>query len=239
MFSLLDEIVTRSAKQNGTKPGGDIVTMLLKKRFLSSPFAFGMTISHYRDARAGRGLGTTTTTTSSARARPTRKRACGSTMRPSGCGSRKASDPLSAAEPGQLQTLTEWGLSYEGRPDSRLERAAHLPGRGVPPRRHALVQRAGRGVHRVRPHPRAGCSGYWPSAGYADRLAVIQGSTPTEDREYIRSQFTADPTKEPVRVLLATDAAGEGIDLQTHCHRLVNFTGKVAYSFATYSSRCG
>ncbi len=54
-------------------------------------------------------------------------------------------------------------------------------------------------------------------------LAVIQGSTPPEDREYIRSQFTADPAKEPVRVLLATDAAGEGIDLQTHCHRLVNF----------------
>ena len=24
-------------------------------------------------------------------------------------------------------------------------------------------------------------------------------------------------------MLLATDAAGEGIDLQTHCHRLVNF----------------
>ena len=56
MFSLLDEIVTRSAKQNGTKPGGDIVTMLLKKRFLSSPFAFGMTISHYLRLRAGRGL---------------------------------------------------------------------------------------------------------------------------------------------------------------------------------------
>ena len=52
---------------------------------------------------------------------------------------------------------------------------------------------------------------------------MIQGSTPTEDREYIRAQFTADPEKEPVRVLLATDAAGEGIDLQTHCHRLVNF----------------
>ena len=60
--------------------------------------------------------------------------------------------------------------------------------------------------------------------GYTDdRLAVIQGSTPTDEREYIRSQFTADPTKEPVRVLLATDAAGEGIDLQTYCHRLVNF----------------
>jgi hypothetical protein len=56
-----------------------------------------------------------------------------------------------------------------------------------------------------------------------DRLAVIQGSTAPEDREYIRAQFTADPSKEPVRVLLATDAAGEGIDLQTYCHRLVNY----------------
>lgn len=60
--------------------------------------------------------------------------------------------------------------------------------------------------------------------GYTDdRLAVIQGSTDHEERELIRSRFTADPTAEPVRVLLATDAAGEGIDLQNYCHRLVNF----------------
>ena len=26
-----------------------------------------------------------------------------------------------------------------------------------------------------------------------------------------------------MRVLVATDSAGEGIDLQDHCHRLVNF----------------
>lgn len=32
MFALLDEIVTKSAKLNGTKPTGDIVTMPLKKR---------------------------------------------------------------------------------------------------------------------------------------------------------------------------------------------------------------
>lgn len=59
--------------------------------------------------------------------------------------------------------------------------------------------------------------------GYRDVLATIQGSTPTEQRELIRAQFTEDPTKHPVRVLVATDSAGEGIDLQDHCHRLVNF----------------
>ena len=31
------------------------------------------------------------------------------------------------------------------------------------------------------------------------------------------------PTEHPVRILLATDAASEGIDLQRHCHRLVNY----------------
>ena len=59
--------------------------------------------------------------------------------------------------------------------------------------------------------------------GYGERLAVIRGSTSAEDREDIRARFNADPAEEDVRVLVATDAAGEGIDLQTYCHRLVNF----------------
>ena len=54
--TLLDEIVTKSAKLNGTKPTGDIVTLLLKKRFMSSPFAFGMTLANYLASKAGRGL---------------------------------------------------------------------------------------------------------------------------------------------------------------------------------------
>ena len=58
--------------------------------------------------------------------------------------------------------------------------------------------------------------------GYGEVLDVIQGSTPAEDRELIRARFTADPGTEKIRVLLATDAAGEGIDLQWHCHRLIN-----------------
>ena len=45
--------------------------------------------------------------------------------------------------------------------------------------------------------------------GYADLLAVIQGSTPTgRPRVHPLPVHRADPAKEPVRVLLATDAAG-------------------------------
>ena len=59
--------------------------------------------------------------------------------------------------------------------------------------------------------------------GYGERLAVIRGSTSADEREDIRARFNADPAEEDMRVLVATDAAGEGIDLQTYCHRLVNF----------------
>ena len=52
---------------------------------------------------------------------------------------------------------------------------------------------------------------------------MIIGNTDSEEREEIKAQFQADPIEQPLRVLLATDAAGEGIDLQNYCHRLVNF----------------
>lgn len=54
-------------------------------------------------------------------------------------------------------------------------------------------------------------------------LALLHGQTPTDEREQIRLAFQAHPTEHPVRILLATDAASEGIDLQNHCHRLISY----------------
>lgn len=222
MFSLLDEIVTRSAKQNGTKPGGDIVTMLLKKRFLSGPFAFGMTISHYLDARVGRGLRDDDYDDIFGEGQADEEEGLWEHDEAERLRESKASDPLSAAEPGQLQELADWGLSYESRPDSRVERLlTFLDAVCRPDGTHWTNERVV--VFTEYAHTLGWLQRVLAQRGYADRLAIIEGATPTEDREYIRSQFTADPTEEPVRVLLATDAAGEGIDLQTHCHRLVNF----------------
>lgn len=223
MFSLLDEIVTRSAKQNGTKPGGDIVTMLLKKRFLSSPFAFGMTLSHYVSAKSGRGLSDDEYDDIFGEGQADEEEGLWEQDEAEKLRESKGSDPLVAAEAGQLEALMEWGLSYESRADSRLDRLINFL--------DAVCRPAGKtwSNERVVVFTEYAHTVDWLTRGLNqrgytdDRLAVIQGSTPTDEREYIRSQFTADPTKEPVRVLLATDAAGEGIDLQTHCHRLVNF----------------
>lgn len=223
MFSLLDDIVTKSAKQNGTKPGGDIVTMLLKKRFLSSPFAFGMTMSHYLASKAGRGLSEDEYDDIFGEGQSDEEEGLWEQDEAGRLRESKGSDPLVAAESGQLQSLMEWGLGYESRADSRLERLIDfLDADCRPDGKNWSNERVV--VFTEYAHTVDWLQRVLNQRGYTDdRLAVIQGSTPTEDREYIRSQFTADPAQEPVRVLLATDAAGEGIDLQTYCHRLVNF----------------
>jgi superfamily II DNA or RNA helicase len=56
-----------------------------------------------------------------------------------------------------------------------------------------------------------------------DRIAVITGRTDIEERERIKLEFNEDPDKTTVRVLLATDAAREGINLQAWCADLLHF----------------
>jgi len=59
--------------------------------------------------------------------------------------------------------------------------------------------------------------------GYAgDRLSILNGGVKGEDREHIKAAFQSDPSISPVRILLATDAASEGIDLQNFCHYMIH-----------------
>lgn len=221
-FALLDRILTESAKANGTGESGDITAMLFKKRFLSSPWAFGMTLQSYLAARSvGQAptdwdyddiLGEGQADEEEGRWEQDEATA----LRRS-----KATDPLVAATPDELQRLAEWGLSFESRPDSRLDElitaldAICRPGGFWSNERVVVFTEYAHTlewVHRV-----------LVQQGYGDVLEVIQGQTPTDERELIREHFTTEPsTKNPVRVLLATDAAGEGIDLQDHCYRLIN-----------------
>lgn len=59
--------------------------------------------------------------------------------------------------------------------------------------------------------------------GYGgERLMTIHGGTDHDEREKIKAAFQADPSLSPVRILLATDAASEGIDLQNHCNYMIH-----------------
>jgi hypothetical protein len=57
--------------------------------------------------------------------------------------------------------------------------------------------------------------------GY-ERIATFTGLTGRERRDRVKAAFNADPAKEPLRILICTDAAREGLNLQTRCHDLVH-----------------
>jgi hypothetical protein len=48
----------------------------------------------------------------------------------------------------------------------------------------------------------------------AERIAIFHGPTPPDEREAIKIAFNTDPAQHPVRILIATDAAREGLNLQ-------------------------
>jgi len=55
------------------------------------------------------------------------------------------------------------------------------------------------------------------------RIAVYHGPTPIPEREQLKRAFNAPPSEHPLRILIATDAAREGLNLQAHCHELFHF----------------
>lgn len=56
-----------------------------------------------------------------------------------------------------------------------------------------------------------------------ERIEVIDGLTAGARRKEIQRRFNTDPAKDPLRILLATDAAREGLNFQAHCADLFHF----------------
>lgn len=226
-YDLLIEFTSRrnaDVKQARGKQASDLATIILKKRFFSSPTAFASTAETYLAARGDDGnripeyedvLGEEMADEEEGRLEQPELEALRSAKR--------ALAPLSSKDEEDLQSLINWGRSYDGRPDSKLEALLALlegvlkiDGLGFSDERIVIFTEYVNTLTWLKDVLEAYGFG-------GDRIAVIDGSTDAETREILRARFTADPKSEPVRILLATDAAGEGIDLQTYCHRLVNF----------------
>jgi len=56
-----------------------------------------------------------------------------------------------------------------------------------------------------------------------DRLLTLIGGMNLSDRESIKAAFQASPDEHPVRILIATDAASEGLNLQNYCRNLIHY----------------
>lgn len=214
----------RAVKQERGKRASDLATLILKKRFFSSPVAFASTAEAYLAARGDDDLqlpdyddvlGDEASDEEEGRVEQPELEALQSAKR--------AQVALTDEDKRDLERLIAWGTRYEGRPDSKLEALLRLidgelllPGLGWGDERLVIFTEYVSTLEWLRD--------VLESRGWGgERLAIIDGSTDAETREEIRARFTAPPRDEPVRILLATDAAGEGIDLQTYCHRLVSF----------------
>ena len=57
----------------------------------------------------------------------------------------------------------------------------------------------------------------------AERIEVIDGLVSSTNRREIQKRFNTHPGKDPLRILLATDAAREGLNFQAHCTDLFHF----------------
>lgn len=55
------------------------------------------------------------------------------------------------------------------------------------------------------------------------RLMTMYGGMDLDEREEVKAAFQSAPDVSPVRILLATDAAAEGLNLQNHCYRLIHY----------------
>jgi len=59
--------------------------------------------------------------------------------------------------------------------------------------------------------------------GWENRYLTLVGGMHEKDRERIKGAFQQDPHENQIRILLATDAASEGLNLQNFCRFLVHY----------------
>jgi superfamily II DNA/RNA helicase len=133
---------------------------------------------------------------------------------------------LIARERELLDTMTALAASARGAPDARVRQLVawirtHLCPGGRWNRRRVLVFTEWDATLTYLRQQLEGALADTDRAG--ERIEVFHGFTPSARREELKHAFNADPDEHPVRILLATDAAREGLNLQTHCGDLFHF----------------
>ena len=236
---------SRRAGQDHGKASGtaaDFVTSLLKKRFLSSPKAFAETINTHLDTMTSRRAEADAASVTQEAPAPTVR-----VLRPLIDGieeaeqedeqeqaeaaaraltaARQAMRPLSDREHTLLKELDAWAIDAGKRPDTKFARFREWLDEIVCPEgplgewkpERVIVFSEYRDTQRW-------LYGQLIAAGYPqERIAQLHGGQDQDDREQVKQVFQESPDLSPVRILLGTDAASEGINLQAHCHRVLHW----------------
>ncbi|MCH7231609.1 DISARM system SNF2-like helicase DrmD [Glycomyces sp. L485] len=218
---------SRRAKGRRGRAAADLITLLLKKRLLSSPQAFANTYATYAGSLPQEAAAVSDAVPGyydefwdeSAVLDDEELYELEEDGLRRSAGQQERLDP---AEQALLGQINDWALKHLAVPDTKAARLLEFL--------RATCKADGRwGNDRVVVFTEYRDTLHWlhdllDSQGFGgDRVALLHGGMDIDEREEIRLAFQADPSGHPLRILLATDAAGEGIDLQNHCNRLVNY----------------
>jgi hypothetical protein len=224
------ESLTKAVAGTKREFGSQFVMNLLKKRLFSSPRAFSITLEKHRETLGGRGK---KAEASALDDRILRKaiskleeeyasdegleQAIGEAVAEAGA----TVTELSAEQKDMLKRLASWADAAKGRPDSKAKAIlswldTHLKTNGKWNGSRVILFTEYRATHGwlfeiLTNHSYGG-----------ERLAELHGSLDPEERAKVTAAFQAAPDVSPVRILLATDAASEGIDLQNQCNYLIH-----------------
>lgn len=216
------------------RTAGEFVLKLLKKRLFSSPAAFAITLEQHEQSVA---------TARKRGARPAPKPSLGILRQQLDRVEEEYADDavyedstadaveaatrlfreLTPAERELLRKMRQWAETASMRPDSKARKLLDWLDENIRPN----------GVwssERVIIFTEYRATQNWlltvlAARGFTgeDRLMMLYGGMDSQQREQIKAAFQASPDSSPVRILLATDAASEGIDLQNHCYRVIHY----------------
>ncbi len=232
---LLEQYIASRERQDEREgTASHFVHQLLRKRLASSPAAFTSTLARHTATIEGKGE---TRRTSGLDERILRRAIAKTEEDYADDDTREAAEseameeasrrlrPLSAEEKKLLGRLRSWAEQASHRPDSKAEALLRWLEENLRPR----TSKGGQWSNaRVILFTEYRATQKWLHEILAshdlggDRLALLFGGMDPKERETIKAAFQADPRESPVRILLATDAASEGIDLQNHCNLLVH-----------------
>ncbi len=225
----------QSASDQTEQVASEFVLKLLKKRLFSSPEAFARTLTqHELSLQNARKRGTDTLS------RPTigilraqiegvdeefgDDESADATLDDTLDVASRLFRELTDEERALLAELRTWADAARGRPDSKTQALLRWL------KTHLLTPEGQWTHERVIIFTEYRDTQRWLQSILAahgltsgERLMTLYGGMPSDQRERIKAAFQADPAVAPVRILLATDAASEGIDLQNHCARLIHF----------------
>lgn len=233
IHALLKEYtVSRSKSVKGTRfeYGSDFVHMLLKKRLFSSPMAFALTLAKHRETLE---QSRSKTNLDSMNDRILRKAILKTEEEYADDESFETAQDdavqvasefalsLSTEQKEILNRLTTWAEKARYQVDAKAKAILHwlntyLKTEGRWNNKRVILFTEYRATHAWL-HQILTANGFG-----GNQLLSLHGSMKLDEREVVKASFQADPNISPVRILLATDAASEGIDLQNHCNFLMH-----------------